>query len=72
MIEASDIERMSVTERLRAMDQIWDSLDRNGDEIPSPDWHQDILADRKARAQRGEAKFLTLAQLRSRLRSSEP
>jgi hypothetical protein len=30
------------------------------------------LTDRKARAQRGEAKFLTLAQLRSRIRSSEP
>jgi len=71
MIEASDIERMSVTEPLQAMDQIWDSLDRDGDEIPSPDWHQDILADRKARAERGEAKFLTLAELRSHLRSSE-
>ena len=72
MIELSQIERMSVTERLRAMDQLWDSLNRCGNEIPSPDWHQDILADRKARAQRGEAKFLTLDQLRSRLRSTEP
>ncbi len=72
MIESSELERMSVTERLKAMEQLWDSLDRYGDEIPSPDWHQDVLADRKARAQRGEAKFLTLAQLRSRLRSSEP
>jgi len=71
MIELSQIERMSVTERLRAMDQLWDSLSRHGDEIPSPDWHQDVLADRKARAQRGDAKFLTLDQLRSRLRSSE-
>jgi putative addiction module component len=52
MIELSQIERMSVTERLRAMDQLWDSLSRHGDEIPSPDWHQDVLADRKARAQR--------------------
>ena len=71
MIESSEIERMSVTERLQAMDQLWDSLNRHGDEIPSPDWHQEVLADRKARAQRGEAKFLTLDQLRSRLRSSE-
>lgn len=63
---------MSVTERLRAMDQLWDSLNRGGDEIPSPDWHQEVWADRKARAQRGEAKFLTLDQLRTRLRSSEP
>lgn len=72
MMESSEIEKMSVTERLQAMDQLWDSLNRCGDEIPSPDWHQDVLADRKARALRGEAKFLTLAELRSRLRSSEP
>jgi putative addiction module component (TIGR02574 family) len=72
MIEASQIERMSVTERLRAIDQLWDSLARDVDDIPSPDWHQDVLVDRKARAQRGEAKFLTLDQLRSRLRSTEP
>ena len=72
MMEPSQIERMSVTERLQAIDQLWDSLNRYGDEIPSPDWHQDILADRKARALRGEAKFLTLAELRSRLRRSEP
>lgn len=71
MIESSQIERMSVTERLQAMDQIWDSLNQCGDEIPSPDWHQDVLAARKERAQSGEAKFLTLDQLRSRLRSSE-
>jgi putative addiction module component (TIGR02574 family) len=68
MIEASQIEKMSVTQRLQAMDQLWDSLNRSGEQIPSPDWHQDVLADRKARAQRGEAKFLTLDQLRSRLR----
>ena len=72
MIDSSEIERMSVTERLQAMDQLWDSLTRDSDEIPSPEWHQEVLADRKARAQRGEAKFLTMDQLRSRLRSSEP
>jgi len=70
MIESSQIEKMSVTERLQAIDQLWDSLTRDSDEIPSPDWHQDVLADRKARAQRGEAKFLTLDQLRSRLASN--
>jgi hypothetical protein len=38
MIESSQIERMSVAERLQVMDQLWDSLTRNGDEIPSPNW----------------------------------
>lgn len=69
MIESSQIKGMSVIERLQAMDQLWDSLSRCADEIPSPDWHQDVLAE--ARALSGEAKFLTLAELRSRLRSSE-
>jgi len=71
MIESSQIEKMSVAERLQAIDQLWDSLTRSGNEIASPDWHQDVLAERKERAQRGEAKFLTLDQLRTRLRSSE-
>ena len=72
MIELSQIDKMSVTERLQVMDQLWDSLNRSGDEIPSPDWHKDVLADRKARAQSGDAKFLTMDQLRARLRSTEP
>ena len=71
MIEPSQIESMSVTERLQVIEQLWESLNSH-EEIPPPDWHQGVLADRKARAERGEAKFLTLDQLRSRLRSSEP
>lgn len=71
MIDSSQIDRMSVSERLQVMDQLWGSLSPHADEIPSPSWHQDVLADRKARVERGEAKFLTLDQLRTRLRRSE-
>jgi putative addiction module component (TIGR02574 family) len=71
MIEHSQIEKMSVTERLQVIDQLWDSLNRYDDKVPCPAWHEEVLADRKTRAQRGEAKFLTLDQLRSRLRSFE-
>jgi len=70
MLESAQIERMSVAERLQAMEQLWDALRRDDDEIASPEWHQDILEARKARAQRGEAKFLTLDQLRARVRGS--
>jgi len=72
MIELAQIEKMSVAERLQAMEQLWESLHGHGEEIDSPDWHSDILADRKKRAQLGEAKFLTLDQLRARLRGSGP
>jgi len=70
MIEMAQITRMSVTERLQAMEQLWDALCHDTNDMPSPDWHQTVLADRKARADRGEAKFLTLEQLKSRLRAS--
>ena len=70
MIEMAQISRMSVTERLQAMEQLWDALCHDTKEMSSPDWHQTVLADRKARVASGEAKFLTLEQLKSRLRAS--
>ena len=69
MIESREIERMSIAERLQTIEQIWDSLYPNAERVPSPEWHAAILADRKTRAERGEARFLTLDQLRSRLRN---
>ena len=71
MIEKREIERMSIAERLDTIEEIWQPLHHNADQVPSPDWHRDLLTDRKARAERGEAKFLTLDQLRSRLRNSQ-
>ena len=71
MLEASEIDKMSLAERLRAIEQLWEAVCRETGEVASPEWHRDVLADRKARAERGEAKFLTLAQLRTRLQGSE-
>jgi len=61
------VEKMSTAERLQAMEQLWDALCRESPEIPSPDWHGDVLSTRKTPAERGEAEFLTLDQLRKRL-----
>jgi hypothetical protein len=74
MLDSSQIEKMSMAERLRAMERLWDAVrheGEDGEEIPSPAWHGKVLADRKARAKQGKAKFLTLDQLRSRLQGSE-
>lgn len=35
--------------------------------MASPDWHQEVLAEHKSRADKYESKFLTLAQSISRL-----
>jgi hypothetical protein len=64
MLESAQISQMSVAERLQAMEQLWDALCRSEGEVSSPDWHADILAER------GEARFLTLEQLKARLRGA--
>jgi hypothetical protein len=61
VIQAAEIERMTVEERLQAMELLWASLTRAPETVPSPDWHGEVLATRLARVGRGEAEFLTIA-----------
>ena len=67
MIQAADIEQMSLEEQLQAMELLWSSLSRTPNAVPSPDWHGDILAERMAKIERGEGEFLSIPQLRERL-----
>jgi putative addiction module component (TIGR02574 family) len=72
MIEAADIEQMSLEERLQAMELLWASLARTPDAVSSPDWHGQVLAARLAKIDRGEGEFLTIPQLKERLHKPTP
>jgi Putative addiction module component len=72
MIQAADIEQMSLEERLQTMDLLWASLARTPDAVPSPDWHGEVLATRLAKVKRGEGEFLTILQLKERLQKPTP
>jgi hypothetical protein len=50
------------------MDWLWASLSKKPDEIESPEWHGEVLAARKAKADSGEAQFPSVQQLKERLR----
>ena len=67
MIEAADIERMGLDERLQTMELLWASLTRTPESVPSPDWHGEVISARLDKIERGEGEFLTLAQLKERL-----
>ena len=67
MIAASDIEVMSVAERLQVMEMICDSFSKAAGHVASPPWHGDILAGRASKVAAGEGRFLTLVELRQRL-----
>ena len=48
------LDEMTVEEKLRVMESIWQDLCRRPGDVPSPDWHRDELAKRKTALQRGE------------------
>ena len=63
-----EVSRLSKAERLEAMEWLWASLSKEQQEIESPEWHGEVLAARKAKVDSSEAQFLSIAQLKKRLR----
>lgn len=72
VIAVTDIERMSVAERLQTMELLWNSISRSADSLESPSWHQDVLAARSAKVAAGQGRFLSASELRSRLNPPHP
>jgi hypothetical protein len=52
------LDKMTVEEKLRLMDELWEDLSRDPDKIESPEWHRDELKKREARIASGQAKFM--------------
>ena len=61
----ADFKKMTKTERLQAMEALWDSLLYEDGEIDTPKWHQKILEERKNKISNGEAKFISLEELKA-------
>jgi putative addiction module component (TIGR02574 family) len=64
-----EIKKMSVIERLQAMEAIWDSLLHEESEIESPEWHKNILEQRKRKIEDGKAEFISLKALKTSRKS---
>jgi hypothetical protein len=61
------LNEMAVAEKLELMEILWDDLSRNSEDIPSPDWHGEVLAERERLIEAGETKFLSLDEFRKNL-----
>jgi hypothetical protein len=63
-----EIEKMTLEEKLRAMEALWADLSRNEQDIQSPAWHQEVLEERDRRVQSGESKFQNWEDAKRELR----
>ena len=68
-MDTIEIKKMSVVERLQAMEALWDSLLNEESEIESPEWHRDIIEERKRNIENGKAKFISLKELKASRKS---
>jgi len=64
------LDKMTTTDKLSAMEQLWDDLCRSPQGVHSPAWHQEILSDRERLLRRGKAKFSDFADAKDRIRKA--
>jgi Putative addiction module component len=62
------LDKMTVAEKLRAMEALWADLSRDESQIKSPAWHGDVLRDRDAKIKSGAEKFLDWEKSKKQLR----
>ena len=57
MASTLPLDKMSVEEKIQAMESLWEDLCSRAGGVASPDWHGGLLAERDAANKRGEDKF---------------
>ena len=60
-----DIQSMSTLEKLQAMEQIWESLDKH-EEVTPPAWHGEVVQKRREALHEEADQYTPLEQVRKR------
>jgi hypothetical protein len=61
------IAEMTLEEKLRAMEALWDDLCRREEALPVPQWHKDLLDERERLVEEGQARFIDWETAKKRI-----
>ncbi len=61
------LEKMTITEKLQVMEELWSDLCCNQDQVPVPHWHKDILDQREELVRQGKARFVDWESAKKRI-----
>ena len=64
------LEQMTIAEKMRTMENIWDDLCKKADGLPSPAWHKQVLKEREDRIKSGVSKFVDWEDAKKNIRKS--
>ena len=62
----AEIKKMTPIERIQTMELLWDVMSHEEEEIVSPNWHEEILNERKKNINSGKTNFISLDQLKNK------
>lgn len=63
------IDDLTVVQKLDLMERLWVDLSRNPSDVPSPEWHGDVLAKRLEAVENGDVEFIDWADAKKRLQN---
>lgn len=69
MATALNLVEMSIADKLRLMEDLWQNLTTEDPEIASPSWHGDILTERDRLISSGEEQFIDWEVAKKQLRA---
>ena len=72
MYPALPLNEMTTDDKLAIMELLWDDLSRTPEDMRSPAWHAEVLAEREKRIENGETHFSDLEDVEKRLRKALP
>jgi hypothetical protein len=58
---------MTLEEKLRAMEALWEDLCRREGDVPVPQWHKDLLDERERLVREGKAQFIDWETAKKRI-----
>ena len=58
-----DLDGISIEEKLKLVDRLWESILIDEEKVSSPYWHKDVLDKRKRLIDEGFAEFVSVDEL---------
>jgi len=62
------LEKMTVIEKMAAIETIWRDLACTDEKVPSPSWHNDVLSARQSRVEEDASEFTEWSEAKNRIR----
>ena len=67
MSTSFQIDQMTLEEKLRVMEALWDNLCRNDEALPVHQWQKDLLDERESLVKEGKAQFVDWETAKKRI-----